>query len=171
MKRSIHQFLSALLLILFLLVPDSAWAAAKDMIITSAVTGLSLLAPAKSQTVQDDLDMLFVKTLDGFYSFTGIPFNAAGVSEEEISNSIASLAQSAQMDLKNAEKFDTKTQTMDISIFVKDYENGGGSMVGTATVRDTNLSFYIVLIAGRQYGDYGGILLQSLELDLDSLKK
>lgn len=163
MRKTLGILLSILIVSFISLCPTTACAANDDEVFTSSTTGISFLAPRSAHIGQDDLELFCLETADEQFTFTSVPFNLETTSSAIITQSITSLAQSAQLDLTKAERFETQTQTMDISVYVQDYKNKGGAMVGTATVRGSSLSFYIVLVVGPKYGNYGGIMLQTLE--------
>lgn len=156
------SFLRLTSLIVTLLTFGLGQTIAQQMQYTSR-TGLTLMVPDGAKQIQDNIDLICVETPDELYTFTAVPFNMATTSELDLKANLAQLAKSAQIDYEKAELLESCTETMDISLHIANYNGGGGTFVGYATVRNTTLSFYLCLVASKKYGEYGGIAIQTLE--------
>lgn len=162
------KFLFAVLFALICL--TTAFAAGKELQFTSTVTGITFRVPANVKVIQDDIEAIILQTPDQMYTFTAEAFNVAEASQDEITAHMVELATSAKMDLENLDDVNNTTEYMTLIGMAYDYENGGAAVVGAAVVNDTELGFYITVVAGPDYVDYAVNSLVTIDFDPDAVE-
>lgn len=160
-----RYFFRPLSLVLMLVMLGSIDALAQRLQFTSRTSGISMVVPAGTHKVQDNLEMLYLQTADHLFSFTAVPFDLRKTTSDERTVNLMKMARSAQMDYAGSTPLQLQTQTMDIELHASTYLSGGGTFVGIAVVRESSLAYYLCLVAGQQYEDFGGASIQTLEFD------
>lgn len=137
---------------------------------TSKVTGITLQVPANCKLFQDDVEALILQTPDKMFTLTAEPFNVEKATQDDITAHLQEMGEAAGMDLSASDKINnTNTYTTLIGLGY-DFENGAAAVVGVAVVNETELGFYITVVAGPDYTDYAATSLVSIDFDPDSVE-
>lgn len=137
---------------------------------TSTATGLSFVVPANIKEKQDDVEAIVLVTPDNMFTVTAVPFDISTVEDGNMEASILTLAKAAKIDLTESESIEGETETVHFYAESADYANGGGAAVGIANVKGTDLSFFITVVASKDYIPFAIAALKSLSFNPDAIE-
>jgi len=142
----------------------------KELVYTSATTGITFHVPANCEEVQDDIEAVILQTPDEEYTFVAEAFNLDKTSKQEMSDHIIKMAEAAKIDLNKSERIETETELVTLVGEALDYDNGGAAVVGLAFVKNTKLGYYITVVASPKYVDYAVSSLVTVSFDPDAVE-
>lgn len=164
------KFIFAALFVLVSLTTAFAGSKEKELLFTSVTTGITFHVPANVKEVQDKIEAVILKTPDDEYVITAEAFDAASASEEEMTAHLAEMAKAAGMDIDKAESIENETKMIALNGLAVDFENGGAAVVGIVNVKDTELGYYVTVVASPKYVDYAVSSLLTIGFDPDAVK-
>lgn len=150
----------------------TAFAAEQDneLQFTSNVTGITFRVPANCKVLQDDIEAAILQTPDQQYTISAEAFNVEKATQDEIAEHMREMGTAAGMDFEKTEKFDNTTKYVTLLGTSYDYDNGAAAVVAVAIVNETELAFYITVVAGPDYVDYAVNSLVSIDFDPDAVE-
>ena len=137
---------------------------------TSKTNGITFLVPANCKLIQDEIEAVVLQTPDKLYTITAEAFNVEEASQDDISNHLLQMGQAAGMDLGEADKINNTTEWVTFSGLSYDFENDAAAIVGVAVVNDTELAYYITLVAGPSYVDQAATSIVTIDFDPDAVE-
>lgn len=143
----------------------------KEVTFASRVTGITFTMPDNAAIINDDIEALILQTPDKMFTLTAEAFNVTAATQDEISEHLLEMGTSARMDLQNADKIDNTTENVTLIGLSNDYENGAATIVAVAVVNDTDLGFYITIVAGPDYVDATVNTLVSIDFNPDVVQE
>lgn len=161
-----------LTLLLSLLTLSTVFAADfKEVTFASRVTGITFTMPDNAAILNDDIEALILQTPDKMFTLTAEAFNVTEATQDEISEHLVEMANSARMDLQSADKIDNTTENVTLIGLSNDYENGAATIVAVAVVNDTDLGFYITIVVGPDYVDTAVNTIVSIDFNPDVVEE
>lgn len=136
---------------------------------TSKETGITFRVPENCKILQDDVQAVILQTPDQQYTITAEAFNVEKATQDEITEHMHDMAVAAGMDLNKLDKIDNTTTNVTLIGQGYDYPNGAAAVVGVAVVNQTELAFYITVVAGPDYTDMAATTLVTIDFDPDAL--
>lgn len=148
----------------------TVFAQGKELLFTSTATGITFHVPANVKEVQDDIEAVILQTPDQGYIITAEAFDVESTSEAEITNHLITMAEAAGMDDDKAEEISNETDMITLMGMAADYDNGGAAVVGVAIVNGTSLGYYITVVVGPRYVDYGVSSILTIGFNPDAVE-
>ena len=164
MKKILFSVLFALISVC------TAFAADEELQFTSTVTGITFRVPGNCKEIQDDVEAAILQTPDQMYTITAEPFNVEEATQDEITAHLAEMGKAAGMDFDKTDDINNTTQFVTFIGKSYDFDNGSASVVGVAVVNDTELGFYITVVAGPDYVDYAASSIVTIDFNPDAVE-
>lgn len=164
MKKILFSALLALVTL------TSVFAQDKELLFTSTATGITFHVPANVKELQDDIEAVILQTPDELYTITAEAFDVEAASQDEITEHLATMAEAAGMDVKNAENISNETELITLIGLAADYDNGGAAVVAVAIVNGTSLGYYVTVVVGAKYVDYAVSSILTIGFDPDAVE-
>lgn len=136
---------------------------------TSKETGITFRVPSNCKLIQDDVQAIIIQTPDKQYTITAEPFNVEKATQDEITAHMRERSVAAGMDLTKLDKIDNTTTNVTLIAQGYDFPNGAAAVVGVAVVNQTELAFYITVVAGPDYTDMAATTLATIDFDPDAI--
>lgn len=143
---------------------------ADEVQFTSKVTGITFRVPDNSQLINDDIEAVIIQTPDKLFTMTAEPFNVEQASQDEIAQHLIEMAEAAGMDRDHLDPINNTTTNVTLVASGYDFDNGAAAVVGVAVVNETELGFYITVVAGADYVDYAVNSIVSIDFDPDAVE-
>lgn len=137
---------------------------------TSEVTGFTCITPENAVVIKNDNDAAIIATPDEGFVISAIPFQPSITSEEDVTNSIKTLAESVDIDLETAIDVDLNNNLLEGGIFIQAGDDHSGACVGVMKVKGGDLAYYITISCEAQYEDIMDSLLKSLDFNPDAVE-
>ena len=156
--------------VLLALTTLTAFAEEDNVRFTSKTNGITFMVPANCKLIQDEINAVILQTPDKQYTFTAEAFNVEEASKDDITNHLLEMGQAAGMDLGEADRVDNTTEWVTFNGLSYDFENEAAAVVGVAVVNDTELGYYITLVAGPKYVDQAATSIVTIDFNPDAVE-
>lgn len=164
-----RKFLLCAVIALMSITTMSAATRIEEYIYTSTVTGVTFHVPSNVKELQDNENGVVLQTPDKEYTITAEAFDISEVSQEEISNHIAFMAEKAKIDLNKSQHIENKTEATTLIGEIINYANNGGAAVGVVQINNTDLGYYITIVTSPKYSDFAASSLTTVGFDPDAV--
>ena len=159
------------LAIMAIMTMTSAFAQDDMLQFTSSSTGITCLVPPNVEITADEVEAVVLATPDNEFTFVAEAFNVEKATEDEMAEKLSEWAGHAGLDFDKSERFTNEYGLVTVTGFSMDYESGGGAaIVAFAVVNNTELGWYVTIVAGNKYTDYAASTITSINFDPDAVE-